>query len=210
MADSAFQLGGLWIKLVDLGETFTPLLDEGATEVPLYALAVSEQSNGCGCGEVADVHTVVPLMLSKVHDGDYWEVDNTVAKVKDDDAINILVTVGNGDFHYTFSTSGIGSLEWSIYEGAVGLGGLPTTPRNLRRSNGDSTSPIAAKANVTVEDYGTRLVGNFTGTDGQDIGSGIPIAIERIMKPNTTYLLEVVNRAGKTGEMGILIQGYEE
>lgn len=209
MADSAFQLGGLWIKLVDLGETFTPLLDEGATQVPLYALAVEEQSDA-GCDGVESAHTVVPLMLSKVHDGDYWEMDNVMASVKDNDAINILIAVGNGDFHYTFSVSGIGSLEWSVYEGAVGSDGSPVTPRNLRRSSGDSTSPIAAKTNVTVEDYGTRLIGNFTGTNGQDIGSGIPIAIERVMKPNTTYLLEVINRAGKTGEMGILIQGYKE
>ena len=211
MPDKAYQVGGVWVKLVDIGERLTPLLDEAA-HIPLYALAVREQSDDDRYDEVESAHVVVPLMLHKIHKGDYWEVDNVMASVKNDDAINVLIVTDNNNFHYSFNVSGGGDLEWSLYEGAMDSGGTPVTPRNLRRPIGDLDPPITARINVVVEDYGTRLTGNFVagGTGGQTVGSGIYVPTKRILKADTAYLLEAINRAGKAKRMGMLIQGYKE
>lgn len=196
MSDKAFQMGGTWIKLVDLRE-ISEIIDGGDGEVAVHALAVAVQ-NGGEYDSIGHGLIVTPLLMHKVHKGDCWEMGHVVDEVKDGDGISALISIGNDNFHCAFKVSGNES-EWSLYEGAVGSGGTPITLRNLNRSIGDSGPPVAAEADAAVGDYGTRLVGSV-GRAG----------LERILKPNTTYLLEATNRSGKVEMMSIFVQGYKE
>jgi hypothetical protein len=194
--DKAFQMGGNWIKLVDLRE-LSDIVDGDGGELPVYALAVREQ-NGSKYGSIEHGLIVTPLLMYKVHAGDCWEIGHVAGEVKNGDSINILISIGGDNFHCAFKVSGNES-EWSLHEGAAGSGGLPITPRNLNRDIGDSNPPIAAVADVSITDYGARLSGNLGRT-----------GLERILKPNTTYLVETTNRSGKAGTMSIFVQGYKE
>jgi hypothetical protein len=196
MSDKAFQMGGNWIKLVDLKE-ISEIVDGGDGDVSVHALAVVVQ-NGGQLDPIGHGLIVTPLLIHKVHRGDCWEAGHIASDIKDGDSINVLVSIGDANFHCAFRVAG-NETEWSLHEGTTGTGGSPITPRNLSRAIGDSGPPLTAMADVSVGDYGTKLAGSLGRT-----------GLERILKSNMTYLLEATNRSGKSGVISIFIQGYKE
>lgn len=98
-----------------------------------------------------------------------------------------------------------------LYEGATGItGGTPVTVRNFSRVN-PVASLVAITKNVTATDNGVPIDDPeyFFGSAAaapQRAAASIPSGRERILKPNTSYLI-VVSGAGRAQYMGDWYEG---
>lgn len=159
--------------------------------------------------------TTQPFIESNVKNGTQWEVSFENAAVVaggNADAVmqtgNQYVLVKNRQVSFTGS-----EIEISVYKNPTYTGGTPLPVYNLNTSF--ATAPLATLyAGVSVTSVGTEIAAktHAYGSDtnaNQTVGSYNVIGIERVLQPNTAYLLRIQNQSAITAKVAGYITFYE-
>lgn len=101
----------------------------------------------------------------------------------------------------------------TVYRSPTYTGGTPQTPFNLNDIN-PVTSTVTVITGATVTNNGTQFgaVNYLYGTSGvgnSQSGTFVSPGIERVLQPNTTYMLETVNSGEGTHSISAYLTWYE-
>lgn len=159
--------------------------------------------------------TVQPFIESNVKNGTQWEVsfENTsLAAGANSDAIMVTgsqyVLIKSRLLNFTGS-----EIEASVYKNSTYTGGSLLPIYNLNTVIGGA--PLATvRAGVTVSSVGTEIAArtHSYGTDtnvNQAVGSFNVVGLERVLAPNSTYLLRITNQSATTIKVAGYITFYE-
>jgi len=159
--------------------------------------------------------TTQPFIEANVKNGSQWEVsfeNNSVAAGTSVDAVmttgNQYVLIKSRQISFTGS-----EIEASVYKNPSFTGGSTLPIYNLNTSF--SVSPLAAiKAGVNVSSIGTEVAAksHAYGADtnvNQTSGSYSVTGLERVLQPNTAYLLRILNQSSITVKIAGYITFYE-
>lgn len=159
--------------------------------------------------------TVQPFIEANVKNGTQWEFsfeNNSLAAGANSDAVlttgSKYVLVKSRILNFTGS-----EIEASVYKGTTFTGGAIIPIYNLNTEIGGSPLSVA-RSGVTVTSVGTEIAAktHAYGTDtnvNQAVGSFNVAGLERVLQPNTTYLLRVTNQAATTIRLSGYITFYE-
>lgn len=159
--------------------------------------------------------TVQPFIEANVKNGSQWEVsfeNNSLASSAYSDTI---LTTGS---EYVLVKSRLLSftgseIEASVYKNPTFTGGSVLTIYNLNTETGGT--PLAVmKTGATVSNVGTEVAAksHAYGTDTnvqQAVGTYNVNGLERVLQPNTSYLLRIQNQATTTIKLAGYITFYE-
>lgn len=158
---------------------------------------------------------VQPFIESNVKNGTQWEVsfeNNSLAAGAFSDAVmttgNQYVLIKNRQLTFTGA-----EIEVSVYKNVVFTGGTNLPIYNLNTVIGGA--PLAVlKAGVTVSNTGTEIAAknHAYGTDTnvqQAVGTYNVNGLERVLAPNTSYLLRIQNQAATSIKLAGYITFYE-
>lgn len=158
---------------------------------------------------------VQPFIESNVKNGTQWEVsfeNNSLASGAYSDAIlttgSQYVLVKSRLLNFTGS-----EIEASVYKNPTFTGGSVLPVYNLNTEIGGS--PLAVmKIGATVSNVGTEVAAksHAYGTDTnvqQAVGTYNVNGLERVLQPNTSYLLRIQNQATTTIKLAGYITFYE-
>lgn len=159
--------------------------------------------------------TVQPFIESNVKNGTQWEVSFENNSVAAGANIDSVMTTGN---QYVLIKSRLISftgseIEASVYKNPTFTGGSNLPIYNLNTTF--TSSPLAIlKSGVTVSAVGTEIAAktHAYGSDtnvNQAIGSYNVVGIERVLQPNTSYLLRIQNQAATSIKIAGYITFYE-
>lgn len=159
--------------------------------------------------------TTQPFVESNVKNGTQWEVsfeNNSVAAGSNVDAVmttgNQFVLIKSRLISFTGS-----EIEASVYKNPIFTGGSDLPIYNL--NTGFVAAPLAVvKAGVTVSNIGTEIAAktHSYGSDTnahQTVGAYNVVGIERVLQPNTSYLLRIYNQSAITIKVAGYITFYE-
>lgn len=158
---------------------------------------------------------VQPFIESNVKNGTQWEVSFENTSLASNAYSDAVMTTGN---QYVLIKSRLLSftgseIEVSVYKNVVFTGGTPLTIYNLNTAIGGS--PLAVmKSGVTVSNTGTEIAArsHAYGTDTnvqQAVGTYNVNGLERVLQPNTSYLLRIQNQATTSIKLAGYITFYE-
>lgn len=159
--------------------------------------------------------TTQPFVESNVKNGTQWEVsfeNNSLASLAYSDAVmttgNQYVLIKNRQITFTGS-----EIEVSVYKNPNFTGGSILPIYNLNTAIGGS--PLAVlRAGVTVSSPGTEIAAknHAYGTDTnvqQAVGTYSVNGLERVLMPNTSYLLRIQNQSATSIKLAGYITFYE-
>lgn len=159
--------------------------------------------------------TTQSFIEANVKNGTQWEVSfesTSIASGANSDAIlvtgNQYVLIKSRLLNFTGS-----EIEVSVYKNSTYTGGSNLPIYNLNTVIGGS--PLAVmKTGVTVTSIGTEIASktHYYGTDtnvNQAVGSFSVAGIERVLAPNTIYLLRIINQAATSIKLAGYITFYE-
>jgi hypothetical protein len=159
--------------------------------------------------------TVQPFIESNVKNGTQWEVsfeNNSVPAGSNVDAVmttgNQYVLIKSRQISFTGS-----EIEASVYKNPTFTGGSNIAVYNLNTSIIASPSAIL-KTGVVVTSTGLEIAAktHAYGTDtnvNQSTGSFNVLGLERVLQPNTSYLLRIANQSTITIKVAGYITFYE-
>lgn len=159
--------------------------------------------------------TVQPFIEANVKNGTQWEVSFENTSVAAGTSADTIMTTGNQyvlikSRQVNFTGS---EIEVSVYKNSTYSGGVIVPVYNLNTAI--SGSPLATlRAGVTVTSVGTEIAAktHAYGTDtnvNQAAGSYNVSGLERVLQPNTTYLLRILNQSSITIKVAGYITFYE-
>ena len=156
--------------------------------------------------------TVIDENHRLIHDGMFFEVQQSDAALVNGGIVNILLDVPAGSFpHFQdleISTDE-GPIAFDLYEGTtVSANGVALGVANKNR-NSSRTAELDLYFNPTITDDGTLLK-----------SSQVPVASvaelfsqkrsgEWVLAPSTLYLVRITNNSGQTASINITINFYE-
>lgn len=158
---------------------------------------------------------VQPFIEANVKNGTQWEFsfeNNSVATGATADTI--LTTGAQFVLVKSRLLSFTGSeIEASVYKNTTYTGGTLTSIYNLNTQLGGSPLSVV-RSGVTVTSVGTEIAAktHAYGTDtnvNQAVGSYNVVGLERVLAPNTSYLLRVTNQSATTIKLAGYITFYE-
>lgn len=159
--------------------------------------------------------TTQPFIEANVKNGTQWELsfeNPSLASGANSDAILTTgasyVLVKSRLINFTGS-----EIEVSVYKDTTYTGGVTVPIYNLNTQIGGSPLSIA-KAGISVVSLGTEIAAKTYayGADtnaNQAVGSFNVVGIERVLAPNTTYMLRVTNQAAVSIKVAGYITFYE-
>lgn len=150
-----------------------------------------------------DAHT-------RIHRGEMFRAGIIVASVANDASIDVVLTTPADDWpHIVFLPALDGSADAHIYEAPTFTGGTPLTVINHKRYS-VRTWGGAVVHTPTVTDAGTQILGCHIpgGTGPQSSGSGGDFQGEFPLKPATSYLFRLTNRAGQSKRGSVCLSWY--
>lgn len=149
----------------------------------------------------------------QVHIGMMYTTEHT-ASVANTNSLDLLITIGDNEFHATFAIQGGGQMTAYLYESPNASGGTPLTLYNMNRDS-SNTSTVTVAHTPTVVSTGTtaiingRLIPGGTSAPTR-LGGAARENTEWILKPGLKYLLRLTNTSGGTITENAVLQGYEE
>jgi hypothetical protein len=149
-----------------------------------------------------------------VHEGRAFEVEYSTphgSEIANDASFDVALHIGKHEAHLTFGVEAGGDSELFIYENSdVALDGTELSVLALNRVDGTFLSDCTARLDPTVNGVGVELRHTYIpgGTGPQSQGGNTREGVERIWKPDTTYLFRTFNRSGQAKMMGLLLQFY--
>lgn len=159
--------------------------------------------------------TTQPFIESNVKNGTQWEVSFENTSVAAGTSIDAVMITGNQyvlikSRQISFTGS---EIEASVYKNTTFTGGTALYIYNLNTSF--TASPLAVvRSGVTVTSVGTEIAakthayGANTNVN-QAAGSFNVIGLERVLQPNTNYLLRITNQSNITIKVAGYITFYE-
>ena len=165
--------------------------------------------------EITGALASIPVVHHQVHEGETfraWYIVPHGSQVADDGFVDLVLTTGSRHPHIFFSLGYGGDCEFNIYRTPdFDLDGTTQTPFNMKDSSAE-TSTVTARWNPTINSVGVEICGEFIGggTTGRSSGGAIRYNTEDILRPNTSYLVRITNRAGNAQQFSLVAQWYEE
>lgn len=159
--------------------------------------------------------TVQPFIEANVKNGTQWELSFENNNVASGASVDIIKTTGskhvlvkNRILHFTGS-----ELDVAVYKNTIFTGGTTVPIYNLNTQIG-GTPLTTVKTAATVTSVGTEVAARVHayGTDtnvNQAVGSFNVSGIERVLAPNTTYMLRMTNQAATAVKISGYITFYE-
>jgi hypothetical protein len=148
---------------------------------------------------------------SSIHKGRMFSSGYHSMSVADNADIEILVQVGATAAHALLSVAVGGDAEAELYEGTTFSGaGTAATPVNKNRFSATAaTTTVTHTPTLTLD--GTLLASGYIpgGTKAQSGGGTGSSFAEWVLQTSTDYLIRLINRAGSTQPLGIVIDFYE-
>ena len=105
------------------------------------------------------------------------------------------------------------SMTADVFEGTTFTGGTPATIYNMNRVTPNAPE-FTVTSNVSVTTTGTQIAATTFGLGGEGagnrpIGSFAVTGVERVLKPNTDYLLRITNTAAVAQDIAVYATLYE-
>jgi len=179
------------------------------------ALPASSEAQVLLTDEITDALATISTVHHEVHEGETfraWYISPHGSLVADNGFVDLVLITGSKHAHVVFALGFGGDCEFNIYRGPdFDLDGTTQTPHNLKDYS-IGTSTVAARWGPTINNVGTEIHGEFVGggTTGRSAGGAIRDNTEDILRPNTSYLVRVTNRAGNAQQFSLVAQWYEE
>jgi hypothetical protein len=156
----------------------------------------------------------IPVQHHEIHEGEMFETSYKSpegSNIADNATLVLHFLTGAKENHFTFTVAAGGDCEVSLYEApSLTANGPRLDVHNLHRDSDDvSVTSVWQGSTFTggVQLTNFLLVG---GTGGNASGGISRQGLERILRPNTIYMVEATNRAGTAQPMSILADWYEE
>jgi len=146
----------------------------------------------------------------KGHDGLQFETCTINIDVADEASTNMLLNPGY-EAHLVGSVSSEGKAYVFLYEDPSTTGGTTINVICTNRNN-PKTTTSTIHFNPTISSVGTKLTCELlNGGEGpRSPGGSASRAVEWILDPDKTYLLQIVNKAGSAKDHGVNLIWYEE
>ena len=165
--------------------------------------------------EITGASVSIPVVHHEIHEGETFEVsfktpDGT--PLADNAALSFLLQTGARFCHITWGGATGGDGELLFYEGTTfSAVGAALVIHNMKYTS-SNVSTVTATLDPTVTNIGAQKHNCFWpgGTGGNAQGGTLRSGSERILQPNTAYLLRLINRAGNQQPASLGAQWYEE
>lgn len=159
--------------------------------------------------------TIQPFIESNVKNGTQWEYSFENAAVAAGANLDTLLTTGNQyvlvkNRQVTYNGSG---MEATVFKGATYTGGSTIPIYNL--NTGIATPCLAtARSGITITATGDQAGAKAFSYGVQDVGNRATgtytvTGLERVLVPNTTYLLRVTNTDTVSRKINVYVTFYE-
>lgn len=161
------------------------------------------------------VFKTIDFVHDRVHQGRMFMATYKTpdgSPLSDNAAITFLIAVGAREIHTNFSGACGGEGEIALYEGANTSGGTNLQFAGMNRVTGFFVPSTSILLDPSVSAYGVLLYNMMFpgGTGGQRVGGQQRENTEWLLRPNTDYLLQMINRAGNNQQASLLFQWYEQ
>lgn len=180
-------------------------------------VTATDIANGGNSHRALDVNVLnsVNLAHNLVHSGQLFEVSHIYPTILNNTSATFYIACGANEVHCVFVAAVEGASEFRFYENpTISLTGTSLVPKSFNRVT--ETSYLSTWAYDTVTNtVGSLLTESFlpAGTKNKLTGGqsgGLPSGAEWILKPNTDYLLELINKSGANEIVSLDAIFYEE
>lgn len=162
--------------------------------------------------ELTGASTIIDLVHERIHAGRTFQTSYKSpegSEVADDGTVEVLVKNTTIPVHFTFSATGGGNLELSLFEAPTTTNDgsqLNVVGMNRQRSIAPTVTTFLSP---TITADGDQL---FNGFDSRGVGLTTPEGREGsewVLRRNTDYLIRITNRAGGARDIAVILQWYQ-
>jgi len=165
--------------------------------------------------ETTNALAIIPVVHHEVHEGKTFQTSYKTpdaSPLADDAALNFLLITGSLFSHLTFAGAAGGDAEILLYEDTqYSASGAALPEWNMKRTSSSGTT-LVMSLGPTITNVGTLLHNCFLpgGTGGNAPGGIVREDTEWILRPNSVYMVRLINRAGNAQPASLVAQWYEK
>ena len=157
----------------------------------------------------------IPSEHMHTHEGETYILTYLIphgSELANDGTAVLGFETGDKDIHAIWEVTVEGTSHLLFKEGATITGGSSLTPKNKNRNGDDDDTTVTVTLAPTISVAGTALASYMAGSGKPSQGGGGAAGgrDEWVLKPNTTYTVELINRSGGAILGGFSFEWYEE
>lgn len=178
------------------------------------AIAATEEGDGFERDATTNALVVIDSVHHRIHEGQshitsYKTPDG--APLADDATLVFIMETGANECHVDAEGACGGDMEGELYEGTTYTDGTAQPIFNKKRSASEGATATVVR-DPTITDVGTLIENRFIpgGKGPRAVGGAGNQRDEWELRPNTTYMFRITNRAGSNQPASLVLEWYEE